>query len=196
MPPPHLDIKPTYNPPHGHGDFDFTSPKSGNKVELPVYHEKSRSRDHSQWRDTATADTSPMVRSPESASFVANVGRNYGRYSPQVSDGGTVDGWGSAPLLQGKPPIHQQYHQQPPPQSPLQGAGYSSYAVKYDHVPVPVLHIESHHATSQHHGAGGGYSPQPTSPTSPPPAQSTLVTVKRNQPHMEVTKPYETSDFF
>ena len=75
-------------------------------------------------------------------------------------------------------------HQQPPPVSPQQS--YPPY--RCDAVPVPVLHIESQ--------AGGGHSPQPQSPTPPPPAQSTLVTVTRFKPHMEVTKPYETSDFF
>ena len=61
----------------------------------------------------------------------------------------------------------------PPPRSPI---------------PVPVLHLS---------GVSPSNSPTPLSPTPPLSASSsTLVTVSRNKPHMEVTKPYETSDFY
>ncbi|XP_070192442.1 FERM domain-containing protein 4A-like [Littorina saxatilis] len=162
-PPLHLDIKSTYMP-GGFPEEDYR------KVELPVYHEKSRS-------------TSSMSSPPDTAR--SGVARGYDSYSPRLTETAQQQqarlAWeeSSGPrVLQQLPVQHYHYQQQAPPRSPQQ-----AYPV-----PVPVLHMESH--------SQGSGSPQPQSPTPPPPATSTLVTVTRLKPHMEVTKPYETSDFF
>ena len=186
-PPLHLDIKSTYLP----GGFGDSGQPPSHTVELPVYHEQSHyPAEQGNWRETIMADP-PSVRSPDTGR--PSVARGYNSYSPRLTETAHQPrlAWDEGTQQRGMQqlPVHHQqypsYQQQPPPVSPQQ-SGYPPY--RYDAVPVPILHVESQ--------AGGGHSPQPQSPTPPPPAQSTLVTVTRLKPHMEVTKPYETSDFF
>ena len=193
-PPLHLDIKATYMP-GGFGDSDHP-PLSGHKVELPVYHEKSHhgGGDQGRWRGEAGSDSvSQFTRSPHSRQWSYSKGTD--TYSPRLTEtahqtrlaweeGGEEGqrGWQQIP-------VQHQYQQTPAP-TPTPASPQQNYPYGYNVVPVPVQHLESQPA------ARGGHSPQPLSPTPPPPAQSTLVTVTRLKPHMEVTKPYETSDFF
>ncbi|XP_076447684.1 uncharacterized protein LOC143284660 isoform X2 [Babylonia areolata] len=179
----HLDIRSNFVPGGFVDHQDYPAPPA-QKVELPVYHERSQhASDQGGWGDASS------LRSPSSVSTYA---RGYDSYSPRLSEAAPPPrsaweegGWSGGRGVQ-QIPVQHQYSQQPPPQSPLQSQSPYSYSGA---IPVPVVHLDSQSNPQ------GSQSPQSLNAT-PPPAQSTLVTVTRLKPHMEVSKPYETSDFF
>lgn len=106
---------------------------------------------------------------------------------------------------QGVPQSQQSYHYQQPVTSPSHSqqspAGYYPSPART----IPIQRIETQPASSSlpqyHHQASyHGGSPASSGPSSPrgpaSHATSTLVTVTRLQPHTEISKPYEMSDFY
>ncbi|XP_059151029.1 FERM domain-containing protein 4A-like isoform X3 [Physella acuta] len=98
-----------------------------------------------------------------------------------------------------RPSQHPYHHYQPQVTSPTQTQpGFSDTART-----IPIQRIESPTSTSPVPQYSQSYQPAspvssgPSSPRSPAThASSALVTVTRLQPHTEVTKPYEISDFY
>ncbi|XP_025106214.1 FERM domain-containing protein 4A-like isoform X3 [Pomacea canaliculata] len=186
-----LDVKSGYH--QQQGDLKCSS-QSPSKVELPVYHEKSHhGPENSYWKGNTYHDAVPssLARSPETMCANWGVsGNTFESYSPRLSETAQQARLSRDITLQQKQmqQLHLSHHFHQHSHSQPQDAVVSPYGGKYE--PVPVLHLES-----RQHPMSPSQS-QPQSPSSPPPAPSTLVTVTRFQPHMEVTKPYEISDFF
>jgi hypothetical protein len=176
-------------------------------MELPVQHEKFYYTPDGAggWREVRTGSPAKML-SPESARYTPHIPHGFDTYSPRLTETAYVPrlAWGE---MEGRGQRGggggggggghgQQFHQPGLAHSPQQAYPAAGYG-KHDPVPVPVMHVHSQ-------GQGAAYSPSqgsphsPGGPLSPTPssAPSALVTVSRMKPGMEVSKPYETSDFY